>query len=52
MDVKKEAKFRVQIVELKTKKVRVVTVYPNNKNSPTLEEFKGKLIKAIKEDVK
>lgn len=51
MDVKKEAIFRVQIVDLKTKKSKVLTVYSND-DILTLEQFKQKIINAIKGDAK
>lgn len=49
MEVKKEAIFRVQINDLRIKKSRVITVY-SNKDNPTLEEFKVKIVDCIKCD--
>ena len=51
MEVKKEAIFRVQINDLRINKSRVLTVYGNGEN-PTLEEFKQKIVDAIKGDKK
>ena len=51
MDIKKEPIFRIQIKEIKTKKSKVLTVYSNGEK-PTLEQFKQKIIAAIKSDKK
>lgn len=47
MEVKKEPKFRVTIMDMKTKKVRVVTIYTDKKIE--LDEFKERLVGKIKE---
>lgn len=49
MDIKKEPIFRIQIKDIKTKKSKILTVYRNGEN-PTLEQFKQRLIKSIKEE--
>ena len=49
MDIKKEPIFRIQIKDIKTNKSKILTVYKNGEN-PTLEQFKQKLIKCIREN--
>ncbi len=48
METKKQAIFRVRIIDVKTKKSIMFTVYKNSKKY-TLPEFVGKLEQKIKE---
>lgn len=48
METKKQAMFRVRIIDVKTKKSSMFTVYKNSKKY-TLSEFADKLEKKIKE---
>lgn len=51
MDIGKKALFRLQIRDLRTNKSKVLTIYSNGEN-PTLEEFKIKIVNAIKGELK
>ncbi len=48
METKKQAMFRIRIIDIKTKKSAMFTVYKNGKKY-TLPEFAGKLEQKIKE---
>ena len=51
MNVTKKAIFRVQINDLRTKKSKVISIYSNGE-SPTLEQFKEKIIQGIEGEKK
>ncbi len=52
MDIGKKARFRVQINDLELKKSRVITVYPRDNEQISLDEFKERIVIAIKGDKK